>query len=170
VNGTYWNPPLDLSALVHPPLPLDPGGEMTPERIDVLRERALASGHGAMLNALEEIEGLRAERRRTAIEVKMLRRCARDANRIAWWDPWEDEWPPAWLATMVEQGRADALQADRARVLGYDNTGGRDTWGAPPVTSQGRRWWTHAQPPREHDEDAYQAARRVLDACKGREP
>jgi hypothetical protein len=163
-SNNFWNLPIDLFALTHPALPLDPGGEMTPERIDVLRTRALANGHGAMLNALEEIESLRVEQRRTAVELDMLRRCALEARGVVWWDPWADEWPPAWLVEMVEQGRADALQADRATLLDTNNFGG-----VPAVPSQGRRWWTHAQPPREHDEDTYQAARRVLDACKGRE-
>jgi hypothetical protein len=155
------DPSVYLNWFVGPTLPDDPGGELTPHRIDVLRAIASARGHGAMLNALEEIESLRAEHRRAEIEMGLLRRVAAEA-RWAGWSALVD-WPPAWLVEMVEQGRADAIQADRSSVLSTANLGG-----VPAVPSPGRRWWTNAEPPSERDEDTYQAARRVLMSTMGR--
>lgn len=162
-TGTYsnWFSP-------GPPLPEDPGGPLTPERIRVLRRCASLRGDIAMLEVLREIEDARDDARRLQIELDLLRRLANEARWSAiTWIGSVGGWPPAWLVEMVEHGRADAIQADRARVLGYSAEGGIETWGTPLVPSQGRRWWTHAQPPRSPDADTYDAARRVLAAAKG---
>lgn len=111
-------------------------------------------------------EGLRMR-----AELALLRRVAAEARWAGLlWQPWAP-WPPRWLTEMVEQGRADALQADRAKVLGHsvDPVEGLDQWGAPLVPSTGRRWFTHRAPPRQPDPDGYEAARRALAACTGRE-
>jgi len=66
---------------------------------------------------------------------------------------------PAWLVDLVEQGRADALQADRAKVAGSC-----EPWGdflAIPWTKS-KRWFHHGEMPRGFDLVAHGAAVRLL--------
>lgn len=66
---------------------------------------------------------------------------------------------PAWLVDLVEQGRADALQADRAKLAGSC-----EPWtGTPAIPwTSGKRWFHHREMPQGFDAAAHEAAVRLL--------
>ena len=150
--------------------PLDPGGDFTPERIDILRRRALHYSEGsipfqyvpshsrALLNALEEIETLQAERALAATVGAIL---VRVAHHHWWAGPIGNHDPtpvPSWLAHQVEQDRAAALQADRATIA--------DVFAHHTVA-----WWCSgaAPTPTTPREDVDRAAPRIaVDQLRGR--
>lgn len=70
-------------------------------------------------------------------------------------------WPPTWLVEAVEQGRSDAIQADRAQVI----TKGLMVAAIP--LPAGARWYRHGVAPASHDQEAYASARRVLARLRG---
>ena len=151
----------------------DPGGPFTRERIEVLRERAAFYGdmsspfeytptHArALCDALDEIERLRDESGYVLCALSLMTRVAQrarvmpaDADRD-WFDP-----VPAWLTRIIEDSRADAIQADRALVFADPP--------APTCGWDGRRWYRHAVPPSQADPVLLRAAQWGAAALRGR--
>lgn len=152
--------------------PADHGGALTPERIDILRQRAVAyamcspftytPSHGpALLDALDEVETLRAALDAAVGDMDMLARvalpcCYEHAAVIGSGDVLlYGERMPAWLRLIVEQGHADALQADRATVAGVATCG----W-------EQRLWYRHGEAPRAFDKARYMSALRVVNMLR----
>ncbi len=144
-------------------IPSDPGGDMMPERINILRARVAAFSHstpfaftpnhgGALLDALDEVETLRAALAARDADADIINRVLRE---IPWRGFWPfDRWPPSWLVEMVERGDADEMQMVRTRM---------------PV-SHDAPWYRHTVLPRGYDPTTHAAAKRVLARCKGRSP
>lgn len=151
--------------------PLDPGGDFTPDRIDILRRRALHYSEGsnpfcyqpshsrALLNALEEIETLQAERTIGATVGALLIRVAHHH----WWGGLTvgySDIVPSWLTHQTEQDRAAELQADRATIAEVS------TFADMTVA-----WWCSgaAPAPTTQREDVARMARRIaVNQLRGR--
>lgn len=145
----------------------DPGGPITPERIAILRHRAAYWGNRSpmftsiptmaepLCDALDEVERLHAALDAQAGDMAMLlRMLGEHGHRNI----------PGWLTRRIEEGHADALQADRADVLGTANLGGR-----PVVHTVGPSpWYRHSVPPQGHGLASYLGALRVRDMLLGR--
>jgi hypothetical protein len=119
----------------------------------------------ALLAAREEIENLRAALAARDADAALTERLLREAR----WASWPGiAWPPQWLIKIVQDGRADAVQSDRALVAAPS----RNVFGdmtAPIPMPRSARWFRHTEPPRGFDADAYASARRVLALCDGRD-
>ncbi len=148
----------------------DPGGEMPPTRVRILALRAaedINAPHALpLLNALDALEAVRATLAAHEADVALYARVLREVPWLGAWPGIYGTWPPAWLVELVAQGRADAIQADRAAVTGAENLGG-----VPTVSwTASRPWYRHSVPPQGHDPLGYASARRVLAACRGEAP
>ena len=141
--------------------PADPGGPLTATRLAIVRRLAATDHHAphaqALLDALDEVESLRAERDEHHADAALTARLLAEV-------PGSAEWPPAWLRELVETGHSDAVQADRAMVTSTANLGQVPSVAWRPGTA----WYRHAEAPRDHDAAAYAIACRVLAACEGR--